>query len=105
MKFREHLGNKILFFDGGMGSLLQARGLQTGEIPEHWNIQHPDRIKQVHKEYLAAGCNVISANTFGANYFKCRDSAYSVEQLVKAGVQIVKDAISETQQEMRERLG
>ena len=82
MKIREKLGKEILFFDGAMGTELQSRGLQTGEIPETWNILQPEKIKQVHKEYLRAGANVISANTFGVNSFKCRNMEYSVEQLV-----------------------
>jgi len=47
MDFRELLGKKILFFDGGMGTLLQERGLQTGEVPETWNILHQDVIRQI----------------------------------------------------------
>ena len=99
MKIREKLGKEILFFDGAMGTVLQSRGLKTGEIPETWNILQPGKIKQVHKEYLQAGANVISANTFGVNTFKCRNMEYSVEQLVSAGIGIVKDAISEVRAE------
>ena len=55
MDFRKLLGKKILFFDGGMGTLLQERGLQPGEVPETWNILHPEIIRQIHKEYLSAG--------------------------------------------------
>ena len=67
MNFREVLGRQILFFDGGMGTLLQERGLKAGEVPETWNIVHPECIRQIHKEYLMAGSNIISANTFGVN--------------------------------------
>lgn len=95
MDFRELLGKRILFFDGGMGTLLQERGLQTGEIPETWNILHPEIIRQVHKEYLAAGCNVVTANTFGVNAFKCRSLDYTVDGLVDAGVRLVREAIGE----------
>lgn len=100
MKIKEKLGKEILFFDGAMGTELQSRGLKTGEIPETWNILHPDKIKQVHKEYLLAGANVISANTFGVNTFKCKDMEYTVEQLVTAGIGIVKDAILEVKDEL-----
>lgn len=100
MKIREKLGKEILFFDGAMGTVLQSRGLKTGEIPETWNILKPEQIKQVHKEYLLAGANVISANTFGVNTFKCRNMEYSVEQLVSAGIGLVKDAISEVREEL-----
>lgn len=93
MSFRDRLGKEILFFDGGMGTLLHERGLKTGEVPETWNILHPDIIKQINTEYLLAGCNVVSANTFGVNSFKCSKTDYSVEELVSAGVKIAKDAI------------
>lgn len=95
MKLRDLLGKKILFFDGGMGTLLQERGLQAGEIPETWNILHSEVIKQIHKEYLMAGSNIISANTFGVNAYKCRNLDYSVNDLVSAGIKLAKEAISE----------
>lgn len=98
MNFREALGRQILFFDGGMGTLLQERGLKTGEVPETWNVLHPEIVRQIHKEYLLAGSNVISANTFGVNAFKCKHLPYTVEALVTAGIQLVKEAIQEIQE-------
>lgn len=95
MEFREQLGRQILFFDGGMGTLLQERGLMAGEVPETWNILHPEIVRQIHKEYLLAGSNIISANTFGVNAFKCKNLAYTVEELVTAGIQLVREAIQE----------
>lgn len=95
MDFRKLLGKQILFFDGGMGTLLQERGLQPGEVPETWNILHPEIIRQIHKEYLSAGCNIISANTFGVNAYKCKDSDYTVDELVTAGIRLTKEAIAE----------
>ncbi len=95
MNFREVLGRQILFFDGGMGTLLQERGLKAGEVPETWNIVHPECIRQIHKEYLMAGSNIISANTFGVNAFKCKNLPYIVDELVTAGIQLVQEAIQE----------
>lgn len=100
-KVNELLGKKLIFFDGGMGTLLQNRGLQTGEIPETWNILHPEVIRQIHKEYLLAGSNVISANTFGANVFKCKSLDYTVDELVSAGIRLTKEAIVEAREELR----
>lgn len=99
MKLIEILGKELLFFDGGMGTLLQERGLKVGEIPETWNILHPEVIKQIHKEYLLAGSNLILANTFGVNAYKCRKLAYSVDELIAAGVRITKEAIEEVRAE------
>ncbi len=95
MNFREQLGRQILFFDGGMGTLLQERGLLAGEVPETWNILHPEIIRQIHKEYLLAGSNIISANTFGVNAFKCKNLEYTVNELVTAGVRLVREAMGE----------
>ena len=67
MNLREYLKNHIVVLDGGMGTLLQQRGLNPGEFPERWNISHPDEIRAIHKAYFDAGSNIVSANTFGAN--------------------------------------
>jgi len=94
MKFLDRLGKEMLFFDGAMGTILQGKGLKPGEIPEIWNKTHRDTVLEIHKSYLDAGCNIIKANTFGANPFKFKDTAYTCEEIVAEGIQIVKDAIS-----------
>ena len=63
-------GDRILFLDGGMGTQLQSKGLQPGEMPETWNLTRPDDIRAVHESYLASGADVVYANTFGANRAK-----------------------------------
>ena len=70
MMILEELKNRRLFFDGGMGSLLQAKGLKPGEFPETWNVLHPEIIEQIHVDYLNAGADVVTTNTFGVNRFK-----------------------------------
>lgn len=67
MDIREYLKHHIVILDGGMGTLLQARGLQPGEEPETWNLTHPDVITDIHRAYFDAGSNVVNTNTFGAN--------------------------------------
>lgn len=96
MEFKERLGKEILFFDGAMGTMLQERGLQTGEIPELWNVTHEDIILDVHKLYLEAGCDIVKANTFGINPFKMEGTGYTCEELTKKGIALVKKAITET---------
>ncbi len=87
----ERLGREWLFFDGGMGSLLQARGLKGGELPESWNLTRPDDIREVNKSYFDAGCHIVNSNTFGANRFKfSKDGELSA--VVRAGVEIAKEA-------------
>ena len=84
--------NKILFFDGAMGTMLQARGLKLRELPELLNLTNPDLILSIHNEYKNAGANFISSNTFGANKFKLAKSGHSVAEIVKAGAKLAKQA-------------
>lgn len=90
MDFREYLKNNIVYFDGGLGTLLQQRGLKAGERPESWNLSHPDVISDIHKEYFNAGSNVVCTNTFGANLLKF--SASELEEIVKAALDNAKKA-------------
>ena len=64
------LDSRILLLDGGMGSMLIARGLVAGRAPEWWVIEHPDRIADAHRAYAEAGADVVHAVTFGANPVK-----------------------------------
>lgn len=61
------LNNGRLYLDGGFGTMLQKKGLNPGEHPELWNIAKPDAVIDIHREYIKAGCDIISTNTFGAN--------------------------------------
>ena len=70
MTVLEYIKHKPLILDGGMGTLLQARGLQPGELPELWNLSHPGEIIAIQKSYFDAGSNVVNTNTFGANPLK-----------------------------------
>ena len=82
MNFREYLKHNIVYLDGGMGTLLQAKGLKPGEHPEHWNLSHPEAITEIHKAYYDAGSNVVSTNTFGANCLKFQPE--ELEAIIKA---------------------
>ena len=70
MNIRDFIKNNIVHLDGGMGTLLQKSGLQPGELPERWNISHPEVIKEIHKSYYDSGSNIVNTNTFGANSLK-----------------------------------
>lgn len=89
MDLRKLLYEERLYFDGGMGTLLQAKGLKAGERPEEWNITHSDVITEIHLDYLKAGSNIISSNTFGANPLKAENYA----ELIAAAVKNAKKAI------------
>lgn len=70
MNIRDFIKNNIVYLDGGMGTLLQKSGLQPGELPERWNISHPEVIKEIHKSYYDSGSNIVNTNTFGASSLK-----------------------------------
>ena len=91
MNIKDLLGKELLYFDGGMGTLLQAKGLKAGELPEMWNITHPDIIKDIHLAYLNAGSNIITSNTFGANSLKFDN----LEEIISSAIANAKNAISE----------
>lgn len=81
----------ILFLDGGMGTQLQGKGLQPGEMPEAWNVSRPKDILAVHEAYFKAGADIAYANTFGANPAKYHGSA-PIEDVIAAGVSIAREA-------------
>ena len=89
---RERLGKELLYFDGGMGTLLQERGLEPGELPETWNLTHADEIREIHRSYIEAGSDIILTNTFGANALKFHDDRYSLEEIVTSAVGHVRAA-------------
>ena len=70
MKLTERISTCRTYFDGGMGTLLQKAGLPSCELPENWNLTHPDVLRDIHLAYMNAGANIITSNTFGANCLK-----------------------------------
>ena len=89
---RNLLGKKTLFFDGGMGTQLQARGLGVGAIPEELNIDKPELIVAIHEDYLKAGADFITTNTFGANAHKMARAKFKNTDMIKAAVKNADDA-------------
>ncbi|MBQ0084495.1 MAG: homocysteine S-methyltransferase family protein [Clostridiales bacterium] len=90
MNLREYLKENIVFLDGGMGTLLQKKGLLAGELPERWNITHSEIITEIHKAYFDAGSNIVNTNTFGANLLKF--SKNELEEIIAAAVNNAKNA-------------
>ena len=89
MNLRDRIGKEWLFFDGGTGTILQEMGLKGGELPETWNLLHPENIIALYRSYLEAGANIFNANTFGANRLKYPEN---LEEIVTAGVTLAKEA-------------
>lgn len=86
----------FIFLDGAMGTMLQAKGLKKGEIPEVLNITSAETLVKIHREYTEAGSDIVYANTFGANRFKLQGCGYSVEQIIESGIKNAKKATEGT---------
>ena len=78
--------SNTILLDGGMGTMLQAAGLKLGARPEELNITDPALIEGIHRQYAAAGSRIVNANTFGASAHKLAGSAYTLEQIITAGI-------------------
>ncbi len=89
---KDRLGKSLLFFDGGMGTLLQERGLQAGELPEEWNLEQADELVEIHRQYMEAGSDIVLTNTFGANRFKFHSQKYTLKEIVQSAVKNVRKA-------------
>lgn len=97
---RRVMEERILFCDGGMGSLLQAKGLKPGELPGVWNVTHPEVLVEIHRAYLEAGADIVTTNTFGVDGLKYnKQLGYSVEEVVSAAVRNGREAIRLSQRE------
>ena len=90
--FRELLKRDYVILDGAMGTMLQAKGMKMGALPELLNIENPEWIIDVHKQYINAGADVIYSNTFGANSYKLKNCNYSVSEIIEAGIKNAKKA-------------
>ena len=96
---KERLGKELLFFDGGTGTLLQERGLAPGELPETWNLTHREEMTEIHRQYFAAGSDIVLTNTFGANALKYHDPDHDLAEVIRAAVENVKAAVWASQTE------
>ncbi len=92
-RFEEALSRGRLLADGAMGTRLQAMGLKGGEKPEKWNISRASDVEQVHREYLDAGCELLTANTFGASPLKYGSGW---EQALESGLAIARRAVGQS---------
>ncbi len=92
MDFREYMKNRVVFLDGGMGTMLLEQGLAPGECPEALNLRAPEVVTQVQRAYVEAGSNVVYTNTFGANRLKLAHAGISVESAIDAAVRIARQA-------------
>ena len=93
MEFRELLkASGPVILDGGMGTMLQAKGLAMGEHPELAALEHPDWLLDIHRAYVEAGTQILCANTFGANREKLKRTGKTVEEVIPPSIAIAKEA-------------
>ena len=90
---REYMKSSVVILDGAMGTMLHRKGIRPGEIPERWNVSRPDVITEIHREYYAAGADVVYANTFGANSLKFGPD--ELRDVIAAGIGCAKKAREE----------
>ncbi len=73
----------LLVSDGAMGTMLQSLGLTAGQCPEAWNLNHPEKVQQVHRAYLEAGAQLLTTNTFGGNRLRLMAHNVNGHELLK----------------------
>lgn len=83
---------RILIYDGAIGTMLQAAGLESGQIPDLWSVTNPEPVIAIHKQYVDAGSDIICANTFGSNGYNLRNADYSVDEVITAAIANAKKA-------------
>ncbi|MBQ7986802.1 MAG: homocysteine S-methyltransferase family protein, partial [Clostridia bacterium] len=93
MNILEKIKKERVYFDGGYGTNLQKAGLMPGELPELWNIEKPEIITGLHRDYLDAGCDILKTNTFGANILKFSEA--DLEKIIKSAIDNAKKAIKD----------
>ena len=97
MQIREVFDRKrFVFLDGGMGTQLQARGLQPGQKPELAALEMPEVLTAIHTDYANAGADILLANTFGANAKKLTGCGHTVEEVVSASIACARKAADTT---------
>lgn len=90
MNIKDFIKQNTFYLDGGMGTMLQERGLDAGEYPELWNLTHAEDIVAIHRAYFEAGSNMVNANTFGANSLKF--SSDVLESVIGAAMEHARNA-------------
>ena len=93
MRFEELLKTReFVLLDGAMGTMLQNKGMKMGETPEALNLEKPEWLLDIHRQYIEAGSDIIYANTFGANRYKLKKCGYSVQEVIGRGIENAREA-------------
>lgn len=91
----ELLQERILVFDGAMGTRLQKLGLPAGHPPEEWNLSHPEEVLKVHVSYVEQGADMIQTNTFGGNRIRLARHGLGerLVDILREGVRLAQSAL------------
>ncbi len=97
VEFRNQLESKLILADGAMGTMLYAKGIFINRCFDELNLSSPDLVREIHREYVKAGAELLETNTFGAN--RVRLAAFGFEEKLeainRAGVQLAREAAGE----------
>lgn len=86
------MADRFILLDGAMGTGLQKRGLKTGQLPEEMNLENPEIVEEVHREYIAAGAEILYSNTFGANRKKLARKGLHPRDVIPVALKIARKA-------------
>jgi len=88
--------SRVLLADGAIGTNLFGMGLETGDSPELWNVEHPDRISTLHQSFTDAGSDIILTNSFGGTHYRLalHKAGHRVEELNKRAAEIAGEVAS-----------
>ena len=95
MNIRDYIKENVLLFDGSMGTYFAEKYRDYNASCESANLRDPERVKEIHREYIAAGCRAIKTNTFALNIFSCGGNVQLLRDLVRSGVQLAREAAAE----------
>lgn len=93
---KNKLNKKYILLDGAMGTMLQASGLKLGQIPEVLSFTNEELLINIHRQYVESGSDIIYTNTFGGNRYKLEGCGYTVEQVIKKGIENARRACEGT---------
>lgn len=93
-QIRDRIQQKKLLFDGAFGTYYGGK-YDTRQLPELANLEYPERVKEIHREYLEAGAEILRTNTFAANSF-CMDlPVEQMEETIRRGVRLARETVAE----------
>mgnify|MGYP000303695441 CR=1 FL=1 len=98
--WKEKMEQELLLFDGAMGTMIQASGCRVPRVPEDLNLENSELIGSIHRQFIDAGADFITTNTFGTNRMKAKDSAYGLQAIIEAASKIARQAAEQAEKQV-----